>query len=42
VVVKQTADGDDPRLHGAPFGDPWLAPKDGKQHIDPDSKWMRK
>ncbi len=28
--------------HPIHYGDPWLAPKDGKQWIDPHSKWMRK
>jgi hypothetical protein len=24
------------------YGDAWRAPKDGKQMVDPKSKWMRK
>ena len=28
--------------HPKKFGDPWGAPKDGKQMVDPKSKWMRK
>jgi hypothetical protein len=28
--------------HPKVFGNPWAAPKDGKQWIDPNSKWMRK
>lgn len=33
---------DDRRMHSKVYGDPWNAPKDGKQSIDPMSKWMRK
>ena len=29
-------------LHPKLFGDPWRAPKDGRQMVDPDSKWVRK
>lgn len=42
AIVKKTADGDDPLLHRSPYGNPWNAPKDGKQMVDPKSKWMRK
>jgi hypothetical protein len=35
-------DADDRRLHSKVYGDPWNAPKDGKQMVDPKSKWMRK
>jgi len=42
VVVKRSEDGDDPRLHGAPYGNPYSAPKDGKQMVDPKSRWMLK
>jgi hypothetical protein len=40
--LKATADDIDPKLHRRPYGDPWNAPKDGKQLVDPKSKWMRK
>ena len=42
VAVQKTLDGDAKALHKSPFGDPWRAPKDGKQMCDPKSKWMRK
>lgn len=28
--LRVTEDDTDARLHGRPFGDPWLSPKDGK------------
>lgn len=34
VALHATADDTDPRLHKAPFGNPWGSPKDGKQHWD--------
>jgi hypothetical protein len=42
AVVRKTLDGDDTALYSRPHGNPWLAPKDGKQLIDPKSKLMRK
>jgi hypothetical protein len=40
-IVKQTADGDDPRLHKV-YGDPWGAPKDGKTWAVHRPKSLRK
>jgi hypothetical protein len=40
--LTKTADDTDRRLHPRPYGDPWNGPKDGKQFVDPKSKWMRK
>ena len=42
AVVKRSLDSDDRALHSKVYGDPWKSPKDGKQMIDPHSKWMRK
>lgn len=42
VLFQSTLDADDRRLHSKVYGDPWNAPKDGKQWVDPKSKWMRK
>jgi hypothetical protein len=30
--LRVSVDDADPRLHGAPFGDPYRGPKDGKQY----------
>lgn len=41
-VVKSSCDDSDPRLFAA-YGDPWRAPKDGKQWWDScDAKFLRK
>jgi len=42
AVVMRSLDGDDRALHSKVYGDPWKSPKDGKQMVDPHSKWMRK
>lgn len=42
VTIKHSLDGDDRALHSKVHGNPWKAPKDGKQMVDPNSKWMRK
>ena len=42
ATIKHSRDGDDRVLYAKVYGDPWKAPKDGKQMIDPGSKWMRK
>ena len=42
AVVKHSLDSDDRALHSKVYGDPWKSPKDGKQIVDPNSKWMRK
>lgn len=42
ATIKRSLDGDDIALHSKVYGDPWMAPKDGKQMVDPDSKSMRK
>ena len=42
AVVKRSLDSDDRALHSKVYGDPWKSPKDGKQMVDPHSKWMRK
>ena len=31
-LLRIAADDADPRLHVAPFGDPWCGPKDGKRY----------
>ena len=41
-VVKHSLDTDDRALHSKVYGNPWKSPKDGKQMVDPNSKWMRK
>lgn len=33
--------GDEPP-HPKEYGDEWNSPRDGKQTVDPKSKWMRK
>jgi hypothetical protein len=42
AVVKRSLDGDDRALHSKVYGDPWKSPKDGKQIVYSNSKWMRK
>jgi hypothetical protein len=42
AMVKRSLDGDDRALHSKVYGAPWKSPKDGKQMVDPKSKWMRK
>ena len=42
AVVQRSFDSDDRALHSKVCGDPWKSPKDGKQMVDPNSKWMRK
>jgi hypothetical protein len=42
VTVKRLLDSDDKALHSKVYGDPWRSPKDGKQMVNPNSKWMRK
>jgi hypothetical protein len=42
ATIKHSLDGDDRALHSKVYGDPWKAPKDGQQIVDPDSKSMRK
>ncbi len=42
ATIMYSLDGDDRALHSRVYGDPWKAPKDGKQMVEPDSKSMRK
>ena len=42
AVVKRSLESDDRALHSKVYGDPWKSSKDGKQIVDPNSKWMRK
>src|ERR1700685_3324666 len=42
AVVKRSLDNDDKASFSKVYGDPWKSPKDGKQMVDPNSKWMRK
>jgi hypothetical protein len=42
ATIKRSLDSDDRALHSKIYGDPWKSPKDGKQMVDPNSKWMRK
>jgi len=42
ATIMRTLDSDDRALHSKVYGDPWKSPKDGKQMICPNSKWMRK
>jgi hypothetical protein len=42
AVARRSLDSDDRALHSKVYGDPWKSPKDGKQMVDPNSKWMRK
>ena len=42
AVVNCSLDGDDKALYSKVYGDPWKSPKDGKQMVDPNSRWMRK
>lgn len=42
ALLQVTHDPDDRRLHSKVYGDTWNSPKDGKQWVDPKSKWMRK
>jgi len=42
ATIKHSRDGDDRALYAKVYGDPWKAPKDGKQIVDLDSKSMRK
>lgn len=41
TILSKLFDGDDRRLWSKRWGDPWNAPKDGKQFIR-DPKYMRK
>jgi hypothetical protein len=40
AAVKRSLDGDDEALHSKVYGDGWKSPKDGKQMVDPNSKWI--
>jgi hypothetical protein len=42
AVLASGLDADDRRMHAQKYGDPWKAPKDGKQIVAVESKWMRK
>jgi hypothetical protein len=42
ATIKHSLYGEDRTLQSKVYGDPWKAPKDGKQRVDPDSKSMRK
>lgn len=42
TALASGIDLDDKRMNSKTYGDPGLAPKDGKQFTDPKSKWMRK
>ena len=42
AVIKRSLYSDDRALHSKVYGNPWKSPKDGKQMVDPNSKWMRK
>ena len=42
AVIKRSLYSDDRALHSKVYGNPWKSPKDGKQMVDPSSKWMRK
>ena len=41
TALASGSDDTAPKLH-QDYGNPWNGPKDGKQRIDPKSKWMRK
>jgi hypothetical protein len=42
ATIKHSLDGDHSALYSKVYGDPWKAPKDGKQMVEPGSKSMRK
>ena len=41
TLLNAGLDGDDKRLHSKDYGNPWKAPKDGKQYW-PDPRALRK